>query len=289
MHSNYLLSIIASLLLSVIVNSDGVNFEFLTRFDDLNGDSGTTESCLYDPINGLWRVWDRNMNGEADSLSGNYPFTGTASFIQGREGAGNETSGGVAGTVFVSNDYGNFVYIADIASGEIYQYNVDTEELGEELDTGFGFGANGLCYDQENNVLYATNVGVDFDTGLPIPDRSNIVRFDLGNAMPTAETVYVSGNPLYNMEGDVVQEENELYKNITGDNYTFRPNGCTIKDGMAYFIETRPDGLGGFLVYDIAENQFVLNTATPGYPGDGMYIYFIYIYIYIYDQFIINA
>mmetsp|Transcript_50551 Transcript_50551/g.45322 ORF Transcript_50551/g.45322 Transcript_50551/m.45322 type:complete len:735 (+) Transcript_50551:95-2299(+) len=266
-------NLFATILVAFTNGAKDINFDELATFTGLRGDSGKTESCLYDPLNGVWRFWDRTNGGEADSLSGSFPFFDDGVFDQMVEKTGNATSTTVAGTVFIQTEDGNFVYIADIGTGGIFKYNVDEGILEAELETGKESGVNGLCYDEEGQMLYATNVGVDFDaeTRVPLAGIANVKRFNLGDNLYTAEAVYTSGDPLYDSSDELVKETNDDYVAITGEeNYVFHPNGCTVKDGMVYFVETRPDGLGGLLVYDIDEDSFVLNTETPGYSGDGL-------------------
>ena len=238
-----------------------VNFEHLTTFRGLSDDSGITQSCIYDPVNGLWRFFDQNMNGEVDSLPNIYPFYPLNNgFIQGRQSVGNGTSSGVTGQVFVQTEQGNFLYIADSLNGIILKYNVDTEQLIEDdkLDTG-KIGVNGLCYDKKRNMLYATNA-----------DTSNIMKFNLNNAVPFAETIYFSGDPLINQFGNIAKEV------VTGQDYVFRPNECTVKDDMVYFVETRLDLSGHLLIYNIEKDEFLLNTQILSVTGYGMLVSSIY-------------
>ena len=265
-------NLIAAILAVFVSSEHHINFMHLVTFEGLADDSGTTESCVYDPINGLWRFFDRYMNGEADSLPSTYPFfPSNGGFMQGREGAGNETSSGVAGQAFVQTDEGNFLYIADFQSGQIFKYNVDTEQLEEELDTGKP-GANGLCYDKKRNMLYATNIGIDFVTSTILPDTSNIVRFNLDDVVPSAETIYFSGDPLINQFGNTAEETVSSVIDVTGEDYVFRPNGCTVKDDMVYFVETRLDLTGHLLIYNIEQDSLLLNSEILVLSGDGMVV-----------------
>ena len=260
-----------AVIFTVFVKSD-VDFEHLATFEGLANDSGITKSCVYDPVNGLWRFFDQNMNGEADSLPNTYPFFPlNGGFIQVRESAGNETSSNVAGQAFVQIDAGNFLYIADYSTGTIFKYNVNTEQLEEELDTGIS-GANGLCYDKKRRMLYVTNVGIDFITYTILPNTSNIVRFNLNDVATPAETIYFSGDPLINQFDMTHMETVSSIVNLTGKDYVFRPNGCTVKDDMVYFVESRLDLSGHLLIYNIVEDSLRLNSDILAVTGHGMLV-----------------
>ena len=62
--------------------ASGGTFRELNTFAASDWDDGRTESCIYDPINGVWRFFDRSIVGESESLSANFPWLGIDPLIR---------------------------------------------------------------------------------------------------------------------------------------------------------------------------------------------------------------
>merc|ERR1712217_823219 len=50
----------------------------------------------------------------------------------------------------------------------------------------------------------------------------------------------------------------------------YQPNGCTVKDGMVYLVETRADYTGSLGMYDIDSGVFNYSTDLFNVTGDGI-------------------
>lgn len=57
-----------------------------------------------------------------------------------------------------------------------------------------------------------------------------------------------------------------------GDTYVFMPNGCTVKDGVVYFVETRVSNLstGALAMYDISSEEFAIDMQVLTVSCDGL-------------------
>eukprot|EP00484_Ammonia_sp_Unknown_P030716 CAMPEP_0197050880 /NCGR_PEP_ID=MMETSP1384-20130603/25682_1 /TAXON_ID=29189 /ORGANISM="Ammonia sp." /LENGTH=357 /DNA_ID=CAMNT_0042483357 /DNA_START=136 /DNA_END=1205 /DNA_ORIENTATION=- len=244
-----------------------ISLVLLSVFDGLSLQNRSAESCAYDTVNAQWIFVDQESN-QIDTLTGLYP--GTRTTLEPTDLMATDTSfdGLSLGTLFVaaadSPSEKNLLFIANAVPSEILVYDVDADALiaSQTVDlSAFGpVGTNGLCYDPDNDVLYATNIGIDLtSTSGPayMDSLSSIVAIE-GISGENPQTVRISVENPMDQDG----------RNVTGK--TYRPNGCSFARGKAWFVESPIEGGGSLGIYDPETQQFSINTDILDYDAGGL-------------------
>lgn len=264
--------------LASIATGDHLELELVATFDGLANDGGAAESCHYDATDMVWRFTDMTMMGEMDSLPGSYPAA--TEFMQGLQGSYNGT-GGELGIQYVNNAaVGPRLYIADGSTGDILIYDIATETyLDTTIPTGSPF-TNGLCYDEDNDVLYATNVGSNFAGSYePVDGLAAIYKIsDVSTGSPVVTEVDVTN--VVDQNGDALTETNSANIAVTGTGRVFQANGCAVLNGLVYFVETRVMDVltgsptsGSLGVYNPSTDYFYVDTEVFDQAADGLVAY----------------
>merc|ERR1719295_79971 len=133
-----------------------------------------------------------------------------------------------------------YLYVADFY-GELHRISSN----GVFLSVFVGDRLNGLCQDPSNpEMLYCTAIGLDF--------ISTFAYNDADAGIYAINTTDMSSQRLYSGATSPFTDGNETY--------VLYPNGCTVKDGVVYFVETRSfDGTGALGMYTIATGEFSLD------------------------------
>jgi len=216
-----------------------------------------TESIEYNADDDLWYVANwyclgtgaasctnvTDKTGEIGSLSGDYPVTTTTDFGLMEDIMDEKASTNPAGMVY----HDGFLFIADIAAGVVHKFDTSTNTYVDNVETGPI--ANGLCMDYDNDTLYATNTGWDFNTGSEIPSYSGLWSID-------PETL--EATRLYDGSASTFPDAT----NPDGSVHVFAPNGCYVNEGSVYMVDVqlRNNSLGSLGVYNIESGAFTRDT-----------------------------
>mmetsp|Transcript_41936 Transcript_41936/g.67429 ORF Transcript_41936/g.67429 Transcript_41936/m.67429 type:complete len:411 (-) Transcript_41936:182-1414(-) len=241
-------------------------FTFLGAWEGLADSNETAESCAYDSVNDKW-VFFKIGDGSANTLPGDYPASqstlGDNDWFQATGEAAGWAADFVLGTLGIAGDVYFVVAGATTYAAQIRKYNVETDtfSLVHTFDIGVA-GANALCYDEENDVLYVTFPGLNFFADPIVPINGAAAIYTL-SGITSADSITVSSLTLTDMkdqDGNVLTEANTDWVAITGANRVLHPNGCSVGGGKAWFVEYRGDGRGDLAVYDIQSEEFALNV-----------------------------
>lgn len=219
-----------------------------------------TESCTWDSDLGLFRFIDRA--GAMAHITKEGVFTYDVS-----EPLDAVTA--ILGNIIIEEN--SRVYAADPVLPGIRFYDVNSEAWETETITLTTGGSNGLCYDAEHDTMYAGSVGVNFETNMP--DQTNAIHKIEGLSTDSPTVSKLNITTLFDENGDLLTENFGLYSSANGPNRQFYPNGCAVKNGFAYFVEVRFDGVGGLGVYDIENDAFSVNTVALTTTGDDIAVY----------------
>jgi len=204
------------------------------------------ESVEYNGDDNVWyfgnwfadNATDLDKAGEIGTLSGDYPVTSATDFGL-QENIMDTLAAVPAGMVYSDG----FLFVADIGLGVVHKFNTETNEYVAG-STFINPVANGLCLDEDNNMLYVTTTGWDFNTGENFPERSG----------------------LYAVDPDTL-DWTRVYDGVapTGfpDDYVFNPNGCYVNDGAVYMVDVQLAGLGGSLgIYNIESGELTRDAVV---------------------------
>merc|ERR1719361_753008 len=230
----------------------GIITATLTELKDMGGN---TESVEYDADNNVYYFvnWATERIG---TISGDYQSDSDTSELDAdvypnTTGTNHNSS---AGMVY----YDGMLYIADIGSG-LSVFDVSDGSLQWELAAPFGF--NGLCQDPDNlNMLYGTSVGIDFATYIAYSERAGLWSVDTDTQ--TLTRLYWGNDTQWN------------------ESYVLQPNGCIVRDGIIYMVETRPqDDTGSLGQYVIDSGVMTYSTDLLSVAGSGIAIDWPYMFV----------
>lgn len=205
-----------------------------------------TESVEYNADDDLWYFgnWygnDAGQNatdskqGEVGSLSGAYPVETQTDFDL-QEDIMSAQAFLPSGMVYSDG----YLYQGDFA-GQLHKFDTSDNSYVASADLN-DLPVNGVCMDEENNMLYVTTTGWDFDTYIPYPERSG----------------------LFSVDPDTL-EVTRLYDGSASefpDAYVFNPNGCYVNDGQVYMVDVQLAAAGSLGIYDIDSGNFTRDAVV---------------------------
>eukprot|EP01084_Bolivina_argentea_P085963 155389_1 len=241
---------------SLLQQVNAVDFTLVAEFKGLADVNGTTESVEYDADNNVYYIVNRGMLGEIGTISTEYPIDSSNAMFTEDIGDGTIIGDiGATGMVY----YDGYLYVGSYNDGSLRVYNIKTKTIDNTI-TGFGVGANGLCQDPDNdNMLYLTNAGLDLAAMVPLDEDAGLWSIDITDW--TVTRLYTGSES--NLEND----------------YVFHPNGCSVKNGIIYMVETRIDlNTGSLGKYTISDGSFVYDEILS-VSADGILINDHYIFV----------
>jgi len=237
--------ILATIVSTLKAHTHEFTYNISATVTDLTILGQTVESVEYDKDHKVYYFISR-PDGRIGTISGAYPGSSDDADFTVDAFPDADSTNSTNGLVY----FDEILYIANIDTGYVMSFDVHGGTSFTNI-AYIGSGVNGLCQDPDDtNMLYATNVGLNFFTGVSTPSDAGLWSIDTDTN--TVTRLYAGNDTSWD------------------DGYVFQPNGCTVRDSVVYMVESQFDRTGSLGMYDIDSGDMSYSTEKLTVSGDGL-------------------